>query len=251
MVRYDFRQRYQSAAAALQALTVPTTVASKTTIVPKTTVIAPTKPQAAYPVTSPPVGKVAPSHLELPPIHPFETPSPTSRMILQVVMFCLGIAIVFTLATLNRPARVRQATQPTPTASTTNNPTATIEPTESPSPQPTVTELPVASPTFSPQVNDSPTPFQSESPQPVPNPADTPTSAEQLATQLERFEAIVNRATAAAQSREEWELIVGQYEIMISSLKTLPASSPDYALAQQKIQEYDQKLTTAKQQSSR
>lgn len=260
MVRYDFRQRYQSAAAALQALTVFTplpsaaTIAPKTTIVPKTTVIASTKPQTTpRSVTAPPAGKVAPSHLELPPVHPFDTPSPTSRMILQVVMFCLGIAIVFTLATLNRPAK-RQVTQPSPSASPTTTPDSTgiTNPVTSPSPPPAVVVSPVASP---PPVNTlptpAPTPFSSGQPEPTPTASGDLNSFDRLPSQLERFETIVNRATELARSPEDWEVIVGQYEIMISSLKTLPVSSSDYSLAQQKIQEYELKRTNAQQQRSR
>ncbi|MGI0488987.1 hypothetical protein ACN4EK_26560, partial [Pantanalinema rosaneae CENA516] len=87
--------------------------------------------------------------------------------------------------------------------------------------------------------------------EPTPDPAVTPAAIDQLSSQLERFETIVNRATELARSQEDWELIAGQYELIISSLKALPASSPDYDLAQQKIQEYDLKLASVKQQRDR
>lgn len=263
MVRYDFRQRYQTAAAALQALAAlpvvvsTPTIAPKTTIVPKATTIASSQPQVSPRPVAPSPGKVAPSHLELPPVHPFDTPSPTSRMILQVVLFCLGIAIVFSLATLNKPTKVRQKMPPSPSPSASIAPDFPInsDPTASPVPQPNPTGSPIPSSPSVPQVNNLPTaastPLPLEQPTPPPTASGTPASFDRLSSQLERFETIVNRATEAARSREDWELIAGQYEIMISGLKALPASNPEYDLAQQKIQEYDLKLTTAKQQSSR
>ncbi|MGI0486449.1 protein kinase domain-containing protein, partial [Pantanalinema rosaneae CENA516] len=164
MVRYDFRQRYPSANAALQALTACTTatptvtIAPKTTIVPKTTAIAVPKSPPPRAVAPPASGNAELSHLELPPVHPFDTPSPSARIILQVVLFCLGMAIVFSLATLNRPTKVRQAT-PTPSPSATIAPdsTAPPDPTQSPSPQPVAPQSPVASPTTIAPVTPLPT----------------------------------------------------------------------------------------------
>lgn len=55
----------------------------------------------------------------------------------------------------------------------------------------------------------------------------------------------------SAQSPEDWNLVAQQWSEAIALMKSIPASSPDQALAQKKLIQYQQNLSYAKQQASR
>lgn len=55
----------------------------------------------------------------------------------------------------------------------------------------------------------------------------------------------------SAQSPEDWNLVVSQWNEAIALMKSIPASSPDKALAQKKLIQYQQNLKYAKQQANR
>jgi cytoskeletal protein RodZ len=54
----------------------------------------------------------------------------------------------------------------------------------------------------------------------------------------------------AAQSADDWNLVVTQWEQAIALLQGIPADSPDYATAQQRLSTYQQSLTAAQQQAA-
>ncbi|MEH2410633.1 hypothetical protein [Nostoc sp.] len=51
--------------------------------------------------------------------------------------------------------------------------------------------------------------------------------------------------TQSAKSPDEWKTVVNQWETAISLLKTVPSSSQNYTIAQQKIREYQKNLNYA------
>ncbi|MGJ5631079.1 hypothetical protein [Nostoc sp. CALU 1950] len=55
--------------------------------------------------------------------------------------------------------------------------------------------------------------------------------------------------TQSAKSPDEWKTVVSQWEAAIALLKTVPSSSPNYAIAQQKIIEYQRNLNYAEKNS--
>jgi hypothetical protein len=68
-------------------------------------------------------------------------------------------------------------------------------------------------------------------------------NAQELAQRAYRF-------TQVAQSVDDWNLAANQLKKAIALLKTVPATSEDYTVAQQKINEYQTRLTSALQGSS-
>ena len=71
------------------------------------------------------------------------------------------------------------------------------------------------------------------------------------------FELALDKAYSAfsisqsAQSSDDWNLVVSQWTDAIALLKAVPVSSPDKAVAQKKLAEYQQNLTYAQQQATR
>lgn len=65
------------------------------------------------------------------------------------------------------------------------------------------------------------------------------------------FREAVNQAisaanlTQSAKSQNEWKVVMSKWQIAIASMKAVPSSSPNYAVAQQKIIEYQQNLNYA------
>ncbi|WP_334967568.1 hypothetical protein [Nostoc sp.] len=72
-----------------------------------------------------------------------------------------------------------------------------------------------------------------------------------LTPQTNTFREAVNQATSAAKltqlakSPDEWKTVVSQWQAAIALMKTVPSSSPDYTIAQQKIIEYQKNLNYA------
>lgn len=87
---------------------------------------------------------------------------------------------------------------------------------------------------------------------PAPQLAKSPPSVEP-----DRFDMALDKAYGAstisqsAQSAEDWRLIAMQWSEAISLMKTVPAHSPNKAIAQQKIRQYQQNLKYAQQQAIR
>ncbi|MBE8965868.1 hypothetical protein IQ277_06305 [Nostocales cyanobacterium LEGE 12452] len=69
--------------------------------------------------------------------------------------------------------------------------------------------------------------------------------------ETDTFREAVNQAinaanlTQSAKSPDEWKTVVGQWEAAIALMKTVPSSSPNYVVAQQKIKEYQINLNYA------
>ena len=55
--------------------------------------------------------------------------------------------------------------------------------------------------------------------------------------------------TQSAKSQDEWKIVVSQWETAIALLKSVPSSSPNYVVAQQKIREYQRNLNYAEKNS--
>ncbi len=78
-----------------------------------------------------------------------------------------------------------------------------------------------------------------------------------LPPQPDHFEKALDKAYGAlsisqsAQSVEDWRLIARQWSEAIALMKTIPARSPNRAIAQKKIVQYRQNLQYAQQQASR
>jgi len=120
-----------------------------------------------------------------------------------------------------------------------------------------------ASPSPKPPTSPSPTPTVS-SPQKTPtatkggkNTAATATLAvKQTATPSVNFQRAVDIATGAtnisksAVSRDDWGLVVLQWQQAINWLKAVPANSSDHAIAQKKLGEYQKFLAEAKLRST-
>ncbi len=72
-----------------------------------------------------------------------------------------------------------------------------------------------------------------------------------LALQTDTFREGVNKAiyaanlTQSAKSPDEWKIVVSQWQAAIALMKTVPSSSPNYIVAQQKITEYQKNLNYA------
>ncbi|MEH2054568.1 hypothetical protein [Nostoc sp.] len=76
-----------------------------------------------------------------------------------------------------------------------------------------------------------------------------------LAPQTNTFREAVNQAinaanlTQSAKSPDEWKIVVSQWQAAIALMKTVPSSSPNYVVAQQKIKEYQRNLNYAEKNS--
>jgi hypothetical protein len=84
------------------------------------------------------------------------------------------------------------------------------------------------------------------------NPASPATSS----PQRDIFGEAVNKAmsaatiTQSAKSKEDWNLVVSQWQEAIALMKTVPASSSNYTVAQKKAVEYQSNLDYAKQRAA-
>ncbi|MFN6485147.1 MULTISPECIES: hypothetical protein [unclassified Nostoc] len=77
--------------------------------------------------------------------------------------------------------------------------------------------------------------------------SESPTVLLQTDTFREAVSKAINAAnlTQSAKSPDEWKIVVSQWEAAIALMKTVPSSSPNYAIAQQKIIEYQKNLNYA------
>lgn len=91
------------------------------------------------------------------------------------------------------------------------------------------------------KTSDKPAPIVSQSPSP----------------QSEPFRRAVNDAmsaaklTQSAQSQEDWNLVIHQWQQAIALMNAVPVSSPHYAVAQKKVGEYQKNLDYASSVASR
>ncbi len=75
--------------------------------------------------------------------------------------------------------------------------------------------------------------------------------------EIDRFELALDKAYGAltisqsAQGAEDWRLIAMQWREAIALMKAIPADSPDKAIAQKKVVQYQQNLKYAQQQANR
>ncbi|MEH2182067.1 hypothetical protein [Nostoc sp.] len=83
---------------------------------------------------------------------------------------------------------------------------------------------------------------------PSPVTSESPTVLIQTDTFREAVNKAINAAnlTQSAKSPDEWKTVVSQWEAAIALMKSVPSSSPNYAIAQQKIIEYQKNLNYAK-----
>ena len=72
----------------------------------------------------------------------------------------------------------------------------------------------------------------------------------QLVNMQDAFDTAMGAAVIAqsAQSKDDWTLVASRWQSAINLLKAVPASSPNYAIAQKKIAEYQRNLSYAQQQ---
>lgn len=84
-----------------------------------------------------------------------------------------------------------------------------------------------------------------------------PAKVKSLPVESDRFEQALDKAygattiTQSAQSTEDWRSIAMQWSEAISLMKTVPARSPNKAIAQKKIIQYQKSLKYAQQQAMR
>lgn len=95
---------------------------------------------------------------------------------------------------------------------------------------------------------------------PVATPENRPSSTSgatpAAAPQIDYFKEATNRATSAvvlgqsAQSPQDWQLAVGRWQQAVELMRQVPASAPNYAQAQAKVQEYQQNLAAAQRRAN-
>lgn len=87
-----------------------------------------------------------------------------------------------------------------------------------------------------------PVPVADQAPSVTPMPVTSASPAS--SPQPDSFREAVNKAmsaatiTQSAKSKDDWNLVASQWQEAISLMKSVPASSPNYALAQKKVVEY-------------
>ncbi|MCC5643167.1 hypothetical protein LC607_09480 [Nostoc sp. CHAB 5824] len=100
-----------------------------------------------------------------------------------------------------------------------------------------------------PIISKIPTQIPSKSVLVTPSPVtlESPTVLLQTDTFREAVSKAINAAnlTQSAKSSDEWKTVVSQWEAAIALMKTVPSSSPNYVVAQQKIIEYQKNLIYA------
>ncbi|WYL93351.1 MAG: hypothetical protein HEQ35_05315 [Gloeotrichia echinulata IR180] len=87
---------------------------------------------------------------------------------------------------------------------------------------------------------------------PSPVTSESPTVLLQADTFREGVNKAINAAnlTQSAKSPDEWKIVVSQWEAAIALMKNVPSSSQNYAVAQQKIREYQRNLNYAEKNSA-
>ncbi|MEH2356397.1 hypothetical protein [Nostoc sp.] len=82
---------------------------------------------------------------------------------------------------------------------------------------------------------------------PSPVASESPTVLLQTDTFREAVSKAINAAnlTQSAKSPDEWKTVVSQWQAAIALMKTVPSSSPNYVVAQQKIKEYHKNINYA------
>ncbi|OYD92942.1 hypothetical protein CDG76_19745 [Nostoc sp. 'Peltigera membranacea cyanobiont' 210A] len=82
---------------------------------------------------------------------------------------------------------------------------------------------------------------------PSPVASESPTVLLQTDTFREAVSKAINAAnlTQSAKSPDEWKTVVSQWQAAIALMKTVPSSSPNYVVAQQKIIEYQKNINYA------
>ncbi|MCC5637377.1 hypothetical protein LC593_16210 [Nostoc sp. CHAB 5844] len=91
---------------------------------------------------------------------------------------------------------------------------------------------------------------------PKSTPAPVNSELSTVSPQSNNFRDAVNQAisaanlTQSAKSQTEWQNIVKQWEAAISMMQSVPLSSPNYAVAQQKIMEYQRNLSYAQKNAT-
>ncbi|QKQ76215.1 hypothetical protein [Nostoc sp. TCL240-02] len=100
-----------------------------------------------------------------------------------------------------------------------------------------------------PLISKNPTQIPSSSILVTPSPviSESPTVLLQTDTFREAVSKAINAAnlTQSAKSPDEWKIVVSEWEAAIALMKTVPSSSPNYAIAQQKIIEYQKNINYA------
>ena len=88
-------------------------------------------------------------------------------------------------------------------------------------------------------------------------PAKPTASLKPQKTEPNQFDIALDKASGAlaisqsAQSPDDWGLVANQWNEAIALMKSVPASSPNKAIAQKKLVQYQQNLSYAQQQASR
>ncbi|HLO88092.1 MAG TPA: hypothetical protein VK203_24235 [Nostocaceae cyanobacterium] len=83
------------------------------------------------------------------------------------------------------------------------------------------------------------------------NTTPTITTSPTITPQIDNFREAVNKAinaanlTQTAKSKAEWNNVVNEWQTAINLMKTVPASSPNYVVAQQKIIQYQKNMNYA------
>lgn len=100
------------------------------------------------------------------------------------------------------------------------------------------------------------TPSPAAKPPAKPKAAAKPTSQPTVA-EAETYERGLDAAYSAAvlgqsaQSSEDWQLVISRWQEAITLLRAVPSSSPDHAIAQSKIAQYQRNLGIVQQQATR
>jgi hypothetical protein len=107
-----------------------------------------------------------------------------------------------------------------------------------------------------PEVKETiPVPVASHAPPVTPTPS-TPASPATSSPQRDIFGEAVNKAinaatiTQSAKSKDDWNLVVSQWQEAIALMKKVPASRSNYTVAQKKAVEYQSNLDYAKQRAA-
>ncbi|MEH1936239.1 MAG: hypothetical protein V7L14_21575 [Nostoc sp.] len=81
--------------------------------------------------------------------------------------------------------------------------------------------------------------------------SESPTMLLQTDTFREAVSKAINAAnlTQSAKSPDDWKIVVSQWQAAIALMKTVPSSSPNYVVSQQKIKEYQRNINYAEKNS--
>lgn len=81
--------------------------------------------------------------------------------------------------------------------------------------------------------------------------SESPAVLLQTATFREAVNKAINAAklTQSAKSPDDWKIVTSEWKAAIALMKSVPSSSPNYIVAQQKIREYQRNLNYAEKNS--